>query len=515
MKAFLMFREQNFSASGPLPENAATLVKDLELETVFAAMADGDPFVLDIVRRAVLSSLETADEILYRQEILSDCLNHAAVVRELYAIAVQALERQKQVWGWSSLRKSPEGMLSWSRQVLEIFFELLKRLRVLAERHAGQFRSEGLARLMTLLVSELDDDFLAEVAHHLDGLALSERMLMSARLGSSNEGVEYVLRQLPVKQKWWERLQVWHAGTLRKEPPSYTYEIPDRDENGARALSELRGRGLARVASALGQATEHLESFFTMLRRELAFYVGCLNLRERLPGRGRGLCLPEPLPEASNALTVRKLYDVSLSLKLGEDLVANDVSADQKALIVVTGANRGGKSTFLRSIGQAQLMMQCGMPVCAESFRANLCSGLFTHYKKEEDASMQSGKLDEELSRMSSIVDHVRPRGLVLCNESFGSTNEREGSEIGRQVVTALLEQGIKVLYVTHMYELAYGFWAKRMRSALFLRAQRLPDGQRTFRIEEGQPLETSYAQDLYHRIFQSKPAAAPAEPVS
>jgi dsDNA-specific endonuclease/ATPase MutS2 len=156
-------------------------------------------------------------------------------------------------------------------------------------------------------------------------------------------------------------------------------------------------------------------------------------------------------------------------------------------------------------------MMQCGMPVCAESFHANVCSGLFTHYKKEEDASMQSGKLDEELGRMSSIVDQVRARGLVLCNESFGSTNEREGSEIGRQVVTALLEQGIKVLYVTHMYELAHGFWAKRMRSALFLRAQRLPDGERTFRIEEGQPLETSFAQDLYRRIFHSKPG----EPVS
>jgi DNA mismatch repair ATPase MutS len=54
----------------------------------------------------------------------------------------------------------------------------------------------------------------------------------------------------------------------------------------------------------------------------------------------------------------------------------------------------------------------------------------FTHYKREEDATMTSGKFDEELSRMSEIADEIRPRSLLLCNESFASTNEREGAEI-------------------------------------------------------------------------------------
>jgi DNA mismatch repair ATPase MutS len=192
-------------------------------------------------------------------------------------------------------------------------------------------------------------------------------------------------------------------------------------------------------------------------------------------------------------------------------VVGNTVEADEKALIFVTGANRGGKSTFLRSVGQAQLMMQAGLFVGAEAFRANVCSGLFTHYKKEEDASMKSGKLDEELSRMSAIVDEVKPRALVLCNESFGSTNEREGSEIARQIVSALLEHQIKVLYVTHMYELAQGFYARAEANSLFLRAERLPDETRTFRMDVGEPLETSYGADLYRRIFKREPEAVGA----
>ena len=92
-------------------------------------------------------------------------------------------------------------------------------------------------------------------------------------------------------------------------------------------------------------------------------------------------------------------------MSLKQRVVGNDVNADDKDLVIITGANQGGKSTFLRSLGLAQLMMQCGMFVPAESFCANVCDGIFTHYKREEDVTMKSGKLDEELSRMSDIVD--------------------------------------------------------------------------------------------------------------
>jgi DNA mismatch repair ATPase MutS len=53
--------------------------------------------------------------------------------------------------------------------------------------------------------------------------------------------------------------------------------------------------------------------------------------------------------------------------------------------------------------------MQCGMFAPAESFRASLCTGLFSHFKREEDATMRHGKLDEELNRMSGIVERLIP----------------------------------------------------------------------------------------------------------
>jgi len=183
-------------------------------------------------------------------------------------------------------------------------------------------------------------------------------------------------------------------------------------------------------------------------------------------------------------------------------VVGNDANADMKNLLIITGANTGGKSTFLRSVGLAQLMMQSGMFVPAESFSASLCDGLFTHYKREEDVSMDSGKFDEELSRMSNIVDRIASHSMLLFNESFAATNEREGSEIARQIISALLDKGVRVFCVTHMYELAHGFYERNLGNVLFLRAERQADGTRTFRLVEGEPLSTSFGDDLYHSIF-------------
>jgi DNA mismatch repair ATPase MutS len=128
--------------------------------------------------------------------------------------------------------------------------------------------------------------------------------------------------------------------------------------------------------------------------------------------------------------TSRGLYDPCLSLRLGNRVVGNDIDANGKHLVMITGANQGGKSTLLRSVGLAQLMMQAGMFAPARSFTADICHGLFTHFKREEDDTMTSGKLDEELARMSDIAEQITPHSQLLCNESFASTNEREGSEI-------------------------------------------------------------------------------------
>jgi DNA mismatch repair ATPase MutS len=217
---------------------------------------------------------------------------------------------------------------------------------------------------------------------------------------------------------------------------------------------------------------------------------------------GESICLPSPAPAQSRILSFSGLYDIALALSMGQKVVGNDLNGNRKHLVVVTGANTGGKSTFLRSVGQAQLMMQAGMFVPAERFAAEVCTGVFTHYKREEDSSMESGKWDEEMSRMSAIIDRLGPDAMVLFNESFASTNEREGSEIAGQIVRALLARRVKVLFVTHLYHFARASFDEDANGSVFLRAERRPDGTRPYKLIEGEPLETSYGEDLYASVF-------------
>lgn len=500
-----MYRDRDFDLKVDLPLNAAELTQDLEINTLLAAMGCEDTFLLEITKKAVFAGLLEPEAILYRQHILADCLEQSDIVRDMYAIAVEAIEREKKVWR-TMIGRYPEGLLSRSVEVLQIFVALLKRLRLTADEHGSKFHSEGFIRLFDMLAKELDDEYLSIVNDHLGRLAFRSGVLMSVELDKGNKGVNYVLRRPQDMRSWWkERLQSWADQLPSRNRASYVYQIDDRDESGFQALSELRGRGISQVASALAQSTDHILSFFRMLQLELGFYVACLNLRDHLARKDEPICFPEPLATDKVMFSAQGLYDVCLSLTTEDSVVGNNVSADGKMLVMITGANRGGKSTFLRSMGLAQLMMQCGMFVPAESFRANVCDGIYTHFKREEDTTMRSGKLDEELGRMSSIVDNLTPNSLVLLNESFASTNEREGSEIAQQIVRALLETGIKIFYVTHMFDLAQGFYRAKMDGALFLRAERLADGRRTFRLAEAEPLPTSYGEDLYRRIFNGE----------
>jgi len=502
MKTHLMYLEQDFDLSRPGPPQQAAVVQDLELATLIAAMANGDRDLASIAQKVVLAITTDVATILYRQNILRDCLRNESIIRAAYELTIETLiAERKNYLGITT--HYPQWILHRSVEVMEMLVSKLQRLRDIADQHAGRFTSEGFGVMFTMLQRELDDDYFALVRRHLKQLKFQRGTLLSARLGEGNRGADYALRAENAPEG--TRLQ----RILSSGPPSHSFTLPERDESGARALSELRDRGINLVANAVAQSVDHIVSFFKMLSIELGFYVCCLNLHAALAHRGEPVCFPIPSPAGYRGRKATGLYDVCLALTTDRKVVGNDLQADSKNLCIITGANQGGKSTFLRSVGVAQMMMQCGMFVPAQEFAANVSEGIFTHYKREEDTAMESGKLDEELRRMSAVADHLVPDALMLFNESFAATNEREGSEIARQIVAALTERGVEVFFVSHQYEFAQGFHAQHRPDVLFLRAERQPDGGRTFKLVEAAPLPTSFGQDLYRRIFDTAAASA------
>jgi hypothetical protein len=511
MKALLLHRDRDFEVErapqrGERPqrraayvpsESESALVADLELEVLFAAMAGKDQLVYDVVRKVLLTGVgNDIDTILYRQQAVRDCLANPSEIHRMYALANEVFQRQTKIWGhW---RESPSGRLDYSVEVMKIYVDVFKRLRALADQSAAKFKSETFTNLFATLRRELSDGYFAVIDSQLKQLRFRGGVPVSAALGQGLRGIGYTLRRVRQPNGWLERM----FGDGRRV---YKIYLAPRDEAGANAMNELRDRGSALAAGALARSADHVVSFYYQLQTELAFYIGCLGLHGRLRDLRAPFSFPSVTDRGKPRLACKDLYDVSLALSANQRPVGNDINADGKPLIVVTGANQGGKTTFLRSFGLAQLMMQGGMFVGAAQLRANAVDGVFTHFRREEDASMKSGKFDEELGRMSDIVDVIAPHSLLLFNESFAATNEREGSEIARQIATALLERPNKVAFVSHQYAFSHGLFESRRESTLFLRAERRDDGQRTFKLIEGEPLSTSFGEDVYREVFANE----------
>ena len=139
MKVHLMYCDSDFEKDLKITPHQLILIQDLELDRLFGAMAKDDKIILEVVKKAVLNSLEKKEEILYRQDILKDCIRNPAVIRKLYTIAATALERKKKTW-WSVSSMYLSSILSGSVELLQIFAEMLREIRDIAGEQEGKFQ---------------------------------------------------------------------------------------------------------------------------------------------------------------------------------------------------------------------------------------------------------------------------------------------------------------------------------------------------------------------------------------
>ncbi len=499
MNVYLMFKDKDFNFEKNLPLQSEEVAKDLGVDILLNYMSNGDEFVYNVSKKSLLSPLEDIDTILYRQNILKDCIKNPDIINAIYNITLKSINAKNKAY-FGFFNKYPSGILYSSVKLMELFLDLLKELSNIAANNHQKFYSAGLKRFFDMIIKEIDDEYLSIIKTHLKTLEFKDGILMSAKLDKNSKGTDYTIRTPHTDNKGWIAKLVH---TRKKD--SYSFSIDERDEAGTRALSQLKDMGINSAAKALFVSANHILKFFSILRAELAFYIGALNLSKALENIGAPVCFPKPNSLTSHKKSFKNLYDICLSLSLNKTIVGNDFYSKDRnpKLFIITGANQGGKSTFLRSIGLSQLMMQCGIFVPAKSYESNISRGVFTHFKKEEDKEMKKGKLEEELARMDKIIDNIKSGSLVLFNESFASTNEIEGSKIAKQIVKALIDNDIEVYFVTHMYKFASEFYNTNKQNIIFLRAQRKKDGTRTFKIEENFPLQTSYGLDLYNKIFK------------
>lgn len=359
MKPNLLFRNKDFVMDEPCPPHFSLLEKDLEMEVIFSAMSGGDDYLYQIIKNALSRLLTDIQEIEYRQDILRDCLYNPELVRLLYDMVSECLRMEKEKLSYGVFGHYPSAVLHQSISFVHFILDYIRKIREFMTKNILHFESAGIKKLFSMFINELNESYLTEIEHHLHLMEFKKGVLISAKIGQGNKSYDYVLRKPNKSDKnWLQRL-------FSRKEEQYIIKIAPRDENGFRALSDLEDEGLKLIADAMSHSTSHILGFFKSLKTELGFYVACINLSERLTEKKVPLCFPVPLPKRERYLKLDSLYDPCLALTSLNPVTANSLRADNCNTYIITGANQGGKSTFLRSLGLAQLMMQTGLFVTA------------------------------------------------------------------------------------------------------------------------------------------------------
>lgn len=274
----------------------------------------------------------------------------------------------------------------------------------------------------------------------------------------------------------------------------------------ANVVTDILKRTVNNFKFILNKYTNVSGYSFVELMPEIIFYIRFSELVDKICQKGLPLCKASVTDKEKRSCDIKDVYNIKLAIKaLKEeqgDIVTNDfVFDDDKRIYILTGPNRGGKTTITQAIGLAFLLAQNGIYVPATSMSFSPCDNIFTHFPADENDTMDLGRLGEESKRLSQIFSVATRNSLILLNESLATTNVAEGLYIAKDVVKSMRYLGVRSVFNTHMHELARSLDEVNNTvvgdSVVESMVTGVDNGQRSFKIHIAPPQGVSYAKDI------------------
>ena len=240
----------------------------------------------------------------------------------------------------------------------------------------------------------------------------------------------------------------------------------------------------------------------TNLIPEFLYYILFADFVRKEEAEGFTFTMPEALTDGDRDFRARGIFNLKLlgTVETGE-IVRNDFTFDENhRVFILTGANRGGKTTITQAVGQYFVLAQGGISVPGESFTFCPVDNILTHFPADEDKTLDLGRLGEECKRFREMYGEATRNSLLLLNETFSTTSFEEGYYIAKDSVKAILRKGIRTIYNTHMHKLGYEIdelnagETDGKAASLIVETK---DGVRSFKVKLALPEGSSYAKDI------------------
>jgi DNA mismatch repair protein MutS len=431
-------------------------VSDLNLDQIVDAVA-GDREERDLITALLYRQVRDPAVIRYRHEVFRDLEDPG-----LFQAAAEFAEQMRQVrvhLEQLAKMRSARQREGWFLDAAGIYCDAVRSLAGnLAEREitargltafrdylAGYIASAGFARLATDTTDRKSD--LAAITYQMR--IRGPRVEVSRYEGEPDYSAEI--------QKTFERFRQGAVKDYRVEYRTW----PGMTHVGAQ-IAELVARlypdEFTRLTAFCRDHAGFTDPVVRQFNQELQFYLAYLDYIRPLRSAGLTFCYPD-LADESKEIFARDTFDLALAAKLtgqAKPVVTNEFHlTGAERVIVVSGPNQGGKTTFARTFGQLHHLASTGCPVPGSSARLYLYDQLFTHFEREENLDDLTGKLEDDLLRIQKALLAATPDSIVIMNEIFTSTTVADARFLGEKVLAKVIELDLLCVYVTFIDELA------------------------------------------------------------
>lgn len=277
------------------------------------------------------------------------------------------------------------------------------------------------------------------------------------------------------------------------EPKAKRPESKSLSPDIINGISKLRPSLMKELKSFREEYRDFYSASITYYRKEIEFYLVMLSFLDLI--RDAGIPLTYPTVAKGRIISVNEAYDVSLLAKNEKNIVPNDISfTTEEPFYFLTGANGGGKTTYLRTVGIAVLLFLLGCPIPCKSASISDISSVFAHFPRDERFD-GSGRFVEENNRVQAILLAMDQNSLVLLNETYSTTNEENAVFMTEKLANEIYSKNIFGLYITHQHGLS-----ESEIPYLNVLIDRDDENRRTFKIAKQKSVGGSYAKDILIR---------------
>jgi hypothetical protein len=495
----------------------ARAVDDLDLHDVINRLAGGEQRREAYAGRILGALCDDPQVIRYRQAIMRDLLASETLRERLWSV-VQTIG---DLLAW---RKKPA---AWSvsriaRRVAELEHYVAGLLELRRALEDAAVRAPGLTALRRYVLGLTDAPSFGVLRTELPPLRATLDRVRSVTIGvnltqdlTPDSATVLGLDTRPLEGRATLLDRLFAGDGPRGISPLHAVDLAGGGNALYRDLKKLLEEVVHPVADALSRHTRVSAYALTELEPELHFLLCAARLAEALERAGLPVCLPEIAPPEERVTRLDGGYNAALALRLlraGGQMVTNEIALDAGAarVWILTGPNRGGKTTYTRAVGQAQVLFQAGLCVPGRAGRISPADGVYTHFAAAETSEVGQGRLDEEAARLARIFGAATRRSVVLLNEVLAGTSTVEALGLATDAVRGLRLLGARAVYTTHLHELAARTAALNDETPGDAAVGSLvsvvedegaavigPRHRRTFRILPGPPRYVSYASEI------------------